>query len=74
MTGFFYPVVLPKIPKCTNISCNILLSNYDLVSPKRPQHFNKLLRYCTEHLYILQLVLQIGPLSLEHVSLVQGIL
>ena len=31
-------------------------------------------RCCTEHLYILQLVLQICPLSFEHVSLVQGIL
>ncbi len=30
--------------------------------------------YCIENLYILQLVLQIGPLSLEHVGLVKGIL
>lgn len=37
-------------------------------------NFIKLQRYFIEHLYILQLVLQVSPLSLEHVGLVQSVL
>lgn len=70
----YFLLASPEIP-CSLPTSFILISHLTRTFSKwRRVYFIKLRRYFTEHLYILQLVLQVSPLSLEHVGLVQSVL